>query len=209
MIAIDAARWACGCVALMVGVAGAAAPQPQIADFHIEVRAFEAGDFQARLALYMEMRHALEIGLPPLIVTDQVRDIGRAERLLARRVRAARGPAEGEIFTAPIAGEIRRALEQVLTTTSVAIIMDENPGSFRYRINGEYPKDRTLASMPGTALAILPALPADIYYRFIGDDLILHDTRANIILDRMAFEFERPSSARCAVLNSAQPPCAP
>ena len=40
--------------------------------------------------------------------------------------------------------------------------------------------------MPGSVLAVLPALPPDIYYRFVGDYLILHDTRANIIIDRMA-----------------------
>ena len=177
-----------------LALASAAGAQPQVADFHVAVRGFAEGDFQARLALYMELRHALEIGLPPLIVTDRVRDIHRAERLLAHRVRSVREPAEGALFTPPIADEIRRALGQVLTNTSIAIIMDENPGDFPYRINGEYPKHQKLASMPGTALAILPVLPADVYYRFVGHYLILHDTRANIILDRMACTFRRPSS---------------
>ena len=193
MITIDAARRGLGCTALLIGLAGTASAQPQVADFRVAVRAFEAGDFQARLDRYIDMRRGLEIGLPPLIVTDRARDIGRAERLLARRVRLTRHPAEGALFTPPIATEIRRALELVLTTSSVATIMDENPGSFEYRINGDYPKYRKLASMPGTALAILPALPADIHYRFVGDFLILHDTRANIILDRMAVAFREPS----------------
>jgi hypothetical protein len=34
-------------------------------------------------------------------------------------------------------------------------------------------------------LAVLPRLPDDVWYRFLERDLILHDSRANIILDRI------------------------
>jgi hypothetical protein len=34
-------------------------------------------------------------------------------------------------------------------------------------------------------LAALPALPSDVNYRFVRHELILHDTRANLILDRV------------------------
>ncbi len=40
-------------------------------------------------------------------------------------------------------------------------------------------------------LAALPELPPDVHYRFLGRDLVLHDTRANIILD------EIPDAIRC------------
>ena len=34
-------------------------------------------------------------------------------------------------------------------------------------------------------LAVLPRLPEDVWYRFLYHDLILHDSRANVILDRI------------------------
>ena len=34
-------------------------------------------------------------------------------------------------------------------------------------------------------LNVLPRLPADVWYRFLDRDLILHDSRANVILDRI------------------------
>ena len=39
--------------------------------------------------------------------------------------------------------------------------------------------------MPPNVLAALPRLPDDIEYRFMGRDLILLDTRANVIIDRV------------------------
>ena len=44
--------------------------------------------------------------------------------------------------------------------------------------------------MPGAILAVLTALPDGIEYRFLGHDLILHDTRANVILDRISCAIE-------------------
>jgi hypothetical protein len=40
--------------------------------------------------------------------------------------------------------------------------------------------------MPGTFLMVLPILPDGLEYRFLGPNLILHDTRANVILDTMS-----------------------
>jgi hypothetical protein len=45
--------------------------------------------------------------------------------------------------------------------------------------------------VPPNILAVLPRLPDDIPYRFFGRHLILLDTRANLILDRMPCAIER------------------
>ena len=66
-----------------------------------------------------------------------------------------------------------------------AAIRDQNPGDFDYFINGTYPKLEPLSTVPPNMLAALPELPADVHYRFLGRDLVLHDTRANIILDEI------------------------
>jgi hypothetical protein len=148
-------------------------------------------DFNALVLSYFELRTLLQAGLPPRRITDDPDDIINAERALARRIRGARdGTLEGAIFTPPISAEFRRILQAVVKPTTLAVIMDDNPGSFTHRINGTYPKRRTLATMPGQILAVFPALPDGIEYRFLGHDLILHDTRANVILDRITCAIE-------------------
>ena len=52
------------------------------------------------------------------------------------------------------------------------------------------PKRQPLSTVPGAVLAVLPSLPDGLEYRFLGHDLILHDTRANIILDRIRCAIE-------------------
>ena len=44
--------------------------------------------------------------------------------------------------------------------------MDDNPGRFSHRINGDYPKRRPLSTMPGTFLAVLPTLPDGVEIAF-------------------------------------------
>lgn len=64
-------------------------------------------------------------------------------------------------------------------------IRDDNPGEFFYDINATYPKREPHSTVPPSVLAALPGLPDDVMYRFLDRDLILHDTRANVILDRI------------------------
>ena len=72
-----------------------------------------------------------------------------------------------------------------MTKDTVEAIMDENPGRFSHDINGTYPKERSVSTVPADILALLPQLPKDIQYRFLGRTLVLHDTRANVIIDRI------------------------
>ena len=148
-------------------------------------------DFNALVLSYFEMRTLLQAGLPVRRVTDDPDEIIKAEQALARRIREARHDARiGAIFTPPISAEFRKILLPEMTPTTLAGIMDDNPGMFSHPVNGTYPKRRTLSTMPGAILAVLPALPDGLEYRFLGHDLILHDTRANIILDRISCAIE-------------------
>lgn len=160
-------------------------------DFKVQVWGYIAADFSARIEAYLELRHTLEKGLPPLTVTDDPAEIGRAERALARRIRVARaGARRGELFTPDIGAGFRKALLLETDADTRSAIMDENPGAFSIRINGTYPKEHPVSTVPANILALLPRLPDDIQYRFLGPDLVLHDTRANVILDRLACAIE-------------------
>jgi len=161
-----------------------ASPGRDAPDFSVQVWGYIAADFSARISGYLELRSTLETGLPALTITDDPAAIGRAERALARRIRAAREDAtQGAIFTPAISVEFRKVLRLEMSAATLADIMEENPGAFSHRINATYSKEEVLSTMPANILARLPRLPDDIQYRFLGPNLVLHDTRANVILD--------------------------
>ena len=98
---------------------------------------------------------------------------------------------QGEIFTPTISVEFRRILVLEMDATTWAAIMDDNPGEFSNQINGTYPEGKPLSTVPPNILAALPRLPDDIQYRFLGRHLILLDTRASVILDRIPYAIQR------------------
>ncbi len=177
--------------ACVAAVASAQSPRddpttPRFTELVI-VRGLLRADFDARVLDYFDLRTTLEDGLPAQHVTANPADNIEIQRTLARRIRRARvGALRGAIFTPAISVEFRRILLIETTPETRATIMDENPGQFSHRINGDYPKRRPLSTMPGTFLAVLPVLPDGLEYRFLGPHLILHDTRANVILDAMS-----------------------
>jgi hypothetical protein len=107
---------------------------------------------------------------------------------LAQRIRTARAKArQGDIFTPAISAEFKKALRLEMNAHAWKVIMDDNPGEFLSQINSAYPDGKPLATMPPNILAGLPRLPADIEYRFVEHHLILLDTRAKLILDRIPY----------------------
>jgi hypothetical protein len=167
-------------------------PDGLIPVFRAEVWADTVTDFTNRVSGYSELRDRLESRLPAVTVTDDVEQIRRGRRSLARAIRVARsGAAQGEFFTAATSAQLQLALARVMNARMWAVIMDENPGAFGHDIDGTYPDGKTFSTMPGLLLAQLPELPDDIQFRFIGRHLILYDVRANTIIDRL------PNAIRC------------
>lgn len=157
-------------------------------DFRVQVWGSIVADFSARVRDYFDLRSELEQGLPPLTVTDDLAEIRRAIRARAKAIRVARaGAKQGDIFTPAVSVEFRKALILEMNASTWAAIMDDNPGEFSNQINGSYPKGKPLSTVPPNILAVLPSLPDDIQYRFLGRHLILLDARANVILDRIPY----------------------
>ena len=176
---------------------GASGQQPPavlpVIEFNVEVLGDKLGEFTARMDAYAELRRSLQEGLPALTVTDHPSEIQRAERLLAARIRKARaGAGRGDIFTEDIRRGFRQLLRPVTNAATCEVVRDDNPGEFPYAVNSEYPKSKPLSTVPASMLAVLPRLPEDVWYRFLDTDLILHDSRANVILDRI------DNAIRCA-----------
>jgi hypothetical protein len=61
--------------------------------------------------------------------------------------------------------------------------MQEVPKRTPPRVNANYPETAALATVPPLILQRLQRLPDGIEYRFMGRDLILRDTKANLIVD--------------------------
>jgi hypothetical protein len=154
--------------------------------FKVQVWGYIAEDFTARVASYYALRSQLQKGLPALKVTDYPAEIRSAQLALAERIRVARHRAKpGEIFTPAIRVEFRKVLSGAIDANTIGAIMDDNPGKISHHINSTYPEGEPFSTMPANILAVLPRLPDDIHYRFLGRELILIDTAANVILDRI------------------------
>ena len=161
-------------------------------DFRVQVWGSIVADFSARVWSYDVLRSELEKGLPALTVTNDPAEIRRRQQALAKRIREARAKAkQGDIFTPTISAEFRKALLPETNAKTWTAVMDDNPGEFTARINITYPEGKPLSTVPANILAVLPRLPDDIQYRFLGRHLILLDTRANVILDRIPCALER------------------
>jgi hypothetical protein len=164
-------------------------------DFSIEVQGtFDAettAEFMRRVQDYEALRSRLEVGLPPLVVTTDADAIESFERQLAERIRHARGKRRGQLFTAPMEGQLKRMLVARADASTIATLMEDGPGEFEVDVNDTYNKKHALATMPPNLLQLLPDLPKDLEYRFVGRHLILRDVRANMIID------EIPYAIRC------------
>jgi hypothetical protein len=156
---------------------------PDAPRFKVEVFGDAMADFSARVSAYAELRQGLMKGLPALTVGSPA-DVRTAVHALAERIRVARANAkQGDIFTPTISREMKTALVPIIDRTTWADLVDDNPGEFAKKINGSYPETRPFSTVPANILAILPRLPDDIEYRFLGPHLCLLDTRANLIID--------------------------
>jgi len=142
--------------------------------------------FTERVKDYLALQRKLESGLPPLVPTEQPTRVQVHSRGLAERLRDARKDAKiGDVF-----GDTAAMIRQVIVADSkersfrdAYAAMEEVPIKAPPGINADYPADDELATVPPLVLARLPILPEGLEYRFMGRDLILRDTKANIVVD--------------------------
>jgi hypothetical protein len=141
-----------------------------------------------RLGEYAALRARLEAALPALGPESDATAIHARRMELARRLRVARGRAhEGDLFTRPIRGLLRRLVARALTAEDLARLRaelrrDEAP-RVEVRVGAAYLGSEGLVTTPPAILATLPPLPADLEYRFVGEALVLRDARAGLVVD--------------------------
>jgi hypothetical protein len=142
-------------------------------------------DFNQRVKAYVDLRKKADDGAATLKETEDPAKIKSAQAALATRIKTVRaGAKHGDIFTPEITLRFRRLLRPELKDPDTKkLIQDDNPGSFKFNINGPYPDSEPLSTVPPNVLQSLPQLPEDLEYRFVGKHMILRDARANIVVD--------------------------
>lgn len=145
-------------------------------------------DFENRVSEYAKLHKAIDAKMPSLKPTDSSGKITHRQHELAEQIRKARrGAKQGDIFTPPIRAEFHRlitiAMQGQGATRITTSLRNAEPVRLRLRINADYPASVPLQSTPPSLLMNLPKLPEEIEYRVVGNNLVLCDAHANLIID--------------------------
>jgi hypothetical protein len=145
-------------------------------------------DFSQRIDDYVTMHRKIEQGLPTLPKAATPTQIDVHQREFGRQLTLARaGARHGEIMTPAMQALVRRHLAQVFSGKDAAdlkgSIMDENPVGIEVSINERYPDEVPLSTMPPEILQMLPKMPEELEYRFVGRNLVIVDEHAHLIVD--------------------------
>jgi hypothetical protein len=149
--------------------------------------------FLEDVAEYAELHDKLVAKLGLHAPADAAETIA-AQQALARAIELKRAKAKpGDLFQPDIQPLFRRLItEQLQGPDALAArkaVLEGNPeeeeGSVPVvvRVNAEYPPGAPRSTVPPSVLLTLPRLPAALHYRFVGRDLILVDSVAQIIVD--------------------------
>lgn len=146
-----------------------------------------AKEFEVRVTDYATLQQKLEATLPALPEKATPEQIEQHRQTLGALTKTARKDAkQGEFFTPDMVALVKRALAETLSGTngtSLASIMDDNPGLLDASVNDRYPVDAPVTSMPIQLLETLPKLPETLEYRFLGKRLVLVCSPAQMVLD--------------------------
>ena len=146
--------------------------------------------FTQRVQAYVAMHRQVERFLPPQQIFTDPAEAQRSMVGMANALRALRPTAaEGDVFDTEIGNLFRDDIWQALRQggidpESVALEMvPEVPGDYPPpAVNGNF--SWALANvMPPCVLRVLPELPIELQYRFVGVDLVLIDLHANLVVD--------------------------
>lgn len=175
--------------ALLVSVIHPLAPAAQRKKAAVNADAAAIQEFTKRVDAYVALHKKLEATIPTLPKQTTPQQVDAHERALAKLIQQARADAKpGDIFTPAMQRFVRRLLAPVFTGKSGAQIKseitdNEYKGSVKLVVNGRYPDEIPVSTVPPQVLQALPKLPEDLEYRFVRTSLILFDPHAHIIPD--------------------------
>ena len=147
-------------------------------------------EFKGRVDEYLKLRKSIEKQLPAMKSTEELPEmIAAHQQALARKIREARPHARpGDIFTRSTREAFRHVIRGVFqdpqnATARAAIRQRKTAKEVRLQVNGIYPDAVAETTFPSTLLQKLPTLPEELAYRIVGRDLVLVDSKANLVVD--------------------------
>jgi hypothetical protein len=161
----------------------AAAGPAQIPPVSPEPPAFR--DFTKRVQQYLTLRKSL----PEQRTTKRQKEIVDRRHALAQAIRESRtGAVQGDIFTPEISEQFLLVIRSTLQGSNASnvrktIRQGEPVAGLHLSVNGAYPEDLPLTTVPPTLLRRLPLLSERLAYRIVGHDFVLQDTEARLVID--------------------------
>lgn len=147
--------------------------------------------FLDRVDSYVSMHRRIERTIGPIELNSTPDSVNRFIEQMAAAVRAERHDAkQGDLFSAAVAPEFRRRINDALLdhgftiddVRAEALAHGVDPQGARLRVNGTFPWVLSVAMFP-CVIDALPALPSELQYRIVGNDLLLIDLHASLIVD--------------------------
>ena len=145
--------------------------------------------FEQNVADYVKLRQKALTGLSVPKNTETPSKISEFQKQLSDSIRALRPQAkQGDVFTPEVVGLFQHLVTAAMRSKDGALIRTsfqraEPLQGGHLEVNAAYPDGLPLQSMPPSLLLNLPRLPKELEYRFVGRELILRDTQANLIVD--------------------------
>ena len=178
--------WSVAAVTLVVLVSPAAQEKRDTGAPAVNQNAAAIKGFIDRVKEYVDLQKKVDDGLPKLSGKEDPSKIEAHQAAMAARIKMTRAKAKrGDIFGSaePVLMTVIREDANLRTLREARAAMEEVPKFDPPAVNTPYPEKAALATVPPLLLDALPRLPEGIEYRFMGNDLILRDTKANLIAD--------------------------
>lgn len=147
-------------------------------------------EFDRQVTRYVQLHRRLERTLPPEPLSPEVEETPMAVAELHTALIDARPLArEGGLFTPAVADVLTRRIERAIIAMKLRpadALLAMNHGYQRsipeLRVNDRLTGVRHIHVWPAL-LAVLPMLPHELVYRFVGRDLVVVDLHADLVVD--------------------------
>jgi hypothetical protein len=182
-------------VVLLLSLPLVAAAAREQAKPRVNPNAATIKEFLKRVDAYVALHKKLEGTLPALPKEATPQQIDVHERALGKLMQEARKDAKpGDILFPAMQRLVRTLLRPIFRgkdglQIKNEILDNEYKGNVKLVVNGRYPDEVPVSTMPPQVLMALPKLPEELEYRFIQRDMILFDPHAHIIADFMERAF--------------------
>jgi hypothetical protein len=146
--------------------------------------------FKQRVSEYVKLQKQLAGKLPKLSTESRPAEIEAHQTALSEQLRARRAGAQpGDLFTPDVARHIRQVIRGKYPGKRLKelreLVSEAATEGVPVRVNFPYPETKELVEMPPPLLLVLPPLPPEVRYRFVGEHLLLVDRETRLIIDFM------------------------